>query len=53
MDEGGDGGSQTFRLVSTDPDQEPTVILDASRESGAEASAGTDTNTPLVDGRRV
>jgi hypothetical protein len=30
VDEGGDCASEGFQLIRTDPDQEPTVILDTS-----------------------
>ena len=50
VDQGGDGGSEGFQLIRTNPDQEPAVILDTSRKSGAETSTSADTNAPLVDG---
>ena len=53
MDEGGDGGSEGLQLIRADPDQEPTVVLYTSRESGAEASTSADTNASLIDGRCV
>ena len=49
MDEGRDGWSESFQLIRTDPDQEPAIVLYASRESGTKASACADTNAPLVD----
>ena len=53
MDQGRDGGSEGFQLIRTDPDQEPAVVLDTSRESGAKTSTSADTNAPSVDGRCV
>jgi len=53
VNEGGDGWSEGFQLIRTDPNQEPAVILDTSRKSGTETGTSADTNPPFVDGRCV
>lgn len=53
VDEGGDRGPEGFQLIGADPEQEPAVILDASRKSGTETSAGADADSSLVEGGRI
>lgn len=53
MDETRDRRAECLFLVRADPDEEPVLALDASRQSRTNASARADADAALIHGRSV
>ena len=53
VDEFADGLAERLLLVRADPDEEPTRLLNACRQSGAKTGTGADADATAVDARRV